>query len=172
MKTKRLIYAVFILISCNSKNDDSVKKIEEVPIKENRTQLDSVKWLFYAYNFNGKGLFEKNRKITKFNPIECEVKIISEKSMGDSVYYEIDLYKEGYEYKYIYEGFTSYGFYYLKGVFIPETGMLKTDYFSKLYLARKDNIIRDSMFRSFLREADTSKVSEWLKNEGKRRKVF
>lgn len=172
MKTKLLIFSAFFLTCCNSQKDVSQKKMKQPEQEENKERLDSAKWYFYAYNFEGTGLFKKNGEVSEFKPSECEAQIMNVSKKEDSTFYNIELHKEGYKFLYIKDGFTSSGFYYHDGVFTPETGMIRLDNFDNSEYVRKNNLKVDSIFKAFLKRADTSKIFNWLKIESKKRKIF
>ena len=62
----------------------------------------------------------------------------------------------------MYDGLIVYGFKYYDGIFNPETGEGIIDNFDNDIAVRKDNLAKDSTFRSFLAKSDTSKMTNWL----------
>src|SRR3981081_3575227 len=106
MKIRVLIFVAFMIFGCNNQ-PNSTNNLDEKVITDQR--LDSLKWLFYAYTFDGKALFEKNGIIQEFRPTECEVRFERMSNSNDSLFYILNLYKEGYKYNHIHDGLMVYG---------------------------------------------------------------
>jgi hypothetical protein len=166
---KQFIYATIVLLSCNTHSNSSQDLNQTY---KDGKHLDSLKWFFYAYTYEGKALFKKDGKVYEFYPTECEIKVNNENILGDSIIYNLSYYKKGYTYQYIYEGLIVNGFVYNNGIYNPLTGMVKLDNFENLDYVKADNIKTDSIFKSFLRSADSGKLFHWLFSEAKKRRVF
>ena len=138
----------------------------------NNAQLDSAKWLYYAYTYNGKVLFEKNNQKYSFNPIECDVSVAEQSYQNDTLIYRLNYSKEGFNFLRIYDGLMVYGFKHLNGAFVPLTGMVKLDHFDDMQIVKQDNNKTDTAFTSYIKKIDQSKLSSWVENEAKRRKAF
>jgi hypothetical protein len=158
------------IISCNNN-----EKVLKHPLQSNGMDMhiDSLKWLFYAYSFNGVALFGKNQKNYSFNPAECDIKIDNLKTgSNDSLTVNFSFYREGYKYFHVYEGMNIYGFSCYNNITRPLTGMIVLDSIDNISYIKTLNYKLDSSFRIFLKSADTSRLSNWLFKEAKRRNVW
>lgn len=168
MKRIILFLMLSIILGCNSTTNPSTS------LEENNTarRMDSLKWFFYAYTHEGKAVFEKDGKVYEFAPTECEIRIDRISNRNDTVFYLMNFYKEGYNYKKVYDGLMVNGFAYINGAFKPLTGMIKFDNFDNTTYLKIDNRRTDSIFKAFLRTRDSSKLSNWLNIEVRKRNVF
>lgn len=165
-----LFCCAVIFFGCNNQHDRFQSK-KQLLIENDKLE-DSLRWFFYAYVHKGKALFEKNKTIIEIDPTSCEINIDSKESKSDSISYQLSLIKGGYKYKYIYEGLMVYGFVYTKGVFFPLTDMIRLDSLENYSSIKSDNKKTDSIFKSFLKEVPSSKLSPWLLAEAKKRGVI
>jgi hypothetical protein len=170
MRAITLISLLFLILACSNDNKTSTNPTRNVAIVN--SQVDSVKWLFYAYTCNGKARFVKDSLIYNFNPTECDVNLKVGSNRNDTLIYELSYSKANLEYKHIYDGLMVYGFMHVKGVFVPLTGMVHLDNFESLDFVRNDNDETDSVFTVLLKKADTSKLSAWLLTEARKRNVL
>lgn len=169
MRTTILIAFVFLVIACSNNTEPSSTHIQSAKISG---QSDSVTWFYYAYIYKGKALFEKDGRKYDFSPTECNVNVEQVGKSNDTLTYKINLYKQGFNYIHIYDGLMVYGFKYLNGIFIPLTGMIRLNHFDNLDFVREDNKKTDASFEGFIKNVDTSKLSQWLLAEARRRKVL
>jgi hypothetical protein len=153
------------LSNCTSNNSPSATDNYEL-----NKRTDSLKWLFYAYTFQGKVIFQEGAK--EYESINCEVNVDTIIRQGDSLLFLLSYFKDGVKSNHIREGMNLSGFAYYFGAAKPLTGMLVFDEFDNIEYLKRDNYKTDSMFRFFLREADTSQASSWLLNEANKRRVW
>jgi hypothetical protein len=166
----RTIFSVaffFLVASCSDNNKTSASQSNLHDAK-----LDSAKWLYYAYTYNGKVLFEKNNQKHSFSPVECDVSVEEQSNHNDTLVYKLNFSKKDFNYSHIYDGLMVYGFKYFNGTFVPLTGMVKLDHFDNIDFAKQDNNKTDSAFAAYIKETDQSKLSNWVVNEAKRRNIL
>jgi hypothetical protein len=171
MKTYLLLIIFFASIACNNDTNKQVQHFRKPSVSE--TQIDSLKWLFYAYSFDGIALFFKNQQEYNYSPAECDVKVDSAYIINkDTAGVHLSFFKEGYRYSHVYNGFDIYGFLLVQATPRPLVGGAKWVDFDNLEYAKRFNQTADSAFRAFLKTADTSRLSPWLKKESKTRGIF
>jgi hypothetical protein len=161
------IIAVLISVLSFSSCSSNSKNFSDINLDE---RTDSLKWLFYAYTYKGKVLFNKTQ--SEYDPVECDANIENVIQKKGTLFCLLVYYKNGIRVSKIREGLNINGFTYFSGVAKPLTGALVFDDFEKLESLKKDNRVTDSTFMVYLKQIDTAKISYWLKNEARRRKVF
>jgi hypothetical protein len=165
-KVSGLLLLLCLLSSCDNAN------LKEQQLKT-EIVVDSLKWLFYAYEFNGTALFKKDQRSYNFKPTECAIRDDTLFSLSnDSVEIHLSFYKEGYSFSHVYEGFNFYGFLYGNSVAKPLSGNIVFDNFDDPIFLKNDNRTTDSVFREYLKATDSSKLSSWLLKEAKKRGVL
>jgi len=169
MRTTILLALLFLVIACSSNSKPSTSHVQSANVGG---QGDGVKWFCYAYTYKGKALFERDGRKYDFSPTECNINVEQVDNSNDTLIYKINLYKDGFNYIRIYDGLMVYGFKYFKGAFMPLTGMVRLDHFDNLKFVREDNKKTDAAFAAFIKKADTSKLSQWLLAEARRRNVL
>lgn len=143
-----ILTVIWTVILGGCANDRNSKKLDSEQSVLNE-KIDSLKWLFYAYTFDGKVFFQQNQK--EYHTIECEVVMDKVEERGDSLFCYLSYYKDGLRYSHIRDGLNINGFIYYSGVAKPLTGMLSLDSFDLPSYVRKDNIKTDSVFREFIK---------------------
>ncbi len=138
---------------------------------ENR--LDSLKWLYYSYTFDGVALFHKDTSHYNFNPTECGIKVEKiDKVSIDSFAVSFSLVREGYKFSHIYDGIPLFGFTNFKNVVQPIISEIIPHTLKDSLADRQYNRSRDSLFAIFLKQENPDRLSEWLLKEAKRRNVI
>ncbi|TMI63526.1 MAG: hypothetical protein E6H07_12145 [Bacteroidetes bacterium] len=169
---EKILFLLLItfLIGCN--NNSETKVILEAN-SVNPQRIDSIKWFYYAYSYNGLALFKKGQETYSFQPISCNVLIDTLIIRNnDSLEVRLSLHKEGYNYSHLSENLNYYGLLYINSAAIPLTGNVILDHFDDPSFVKKDNQITDSLFRKALETTDTSMLSSWLFNEAKKRGIY
>ena len=172
MKNLRFfIILLLVYLACKNKPTTSIWQQEQNNYLNNQL-IDSLKWLFYAYTFDGIVDFKSEQNRFQTKPIECEIKVDTVVSRNDTLYVNFSYYKENYKYSHLYEGLMVYGFVFSNGIAKPLTGNVILENFEDPSYVRSDNRKTDSMFRNYLKTIDTSKLHPWIFNEAKRRNIW
>lgn len=170
MSIKLLILTLSILcVCCRHSNTTPVTNIDH---NVEDSLLDSAKWFFYAYAYNTAVTFDTNENKIDFPLIECELMNERTRKFGDTTIYTLKPNKKGLKYIRIYKGLPIGGIYVLHNTYYPLTGMIKLDGFDRASFVKKDNYFTDSVFRTFLKTSDTSRLSSWLLLQGNRRGIW
>lgn len=170
MKTDILVsvLAVILLLGCDSNNS----KLTDEKAND-KAQIDSLKWLYYAYSFDGYAEFKKDNIRYRFNPTKCDIQVDSvHKFNKDSMMVLFRFHMPGYILSHFDSRISALGFTLKNNVAIPITGMISYDNFNNINYMASNNMKTDSSFREFLKNTDTTKLSAWLLKEGRRRKVW
>jgi hypothetical protein len=164
-----LIFSIAIItLFCNhpSRQSNTITELSQ-------GEIDSLKWLFYAYAFTSDALFKSDTNRKVFKPVECEISVKSvEKDTTDSFTVKFDLQHEGYQYLHLIRGLNIGGFVYEHQLPKPITTPIILDSMDNEGFLRRYNAEKDSLFTSYLRTRDTTKLALWLKNEARKRKIF
>ncbi len=173
-----VIIASLFLWACGPKKGNepgvSAHKAERNSDIDSSGKTDSLKWLYYATNHQGKILFMDSvtNKLVEADPAGCEVRLEKYVQVNkDSAFYFFSFTKEQLIFRNVNNGIYTYGMGVFNGQVYPLTAHVVFDFTKNPDSTKAYFRETDSSFSAYLRNY-VGFISPWLKQEARRRKIL